>query len=242
MILVTGSLGFIGKHLMKALPEAVGFDIKDGQDITRDEIPKSDIIIHLAAESSVPVSVKEPLSSYQTNVIGTLRVLEACRKNGSKLIFASSCQANSDASNPYALQKHHCEELIHLYNRLYGVKFIILRLYNVFGPGEHGVIGNFLDAKRKGLPLEIYGGQQRRDFVHVDTVVDYIKSSIEEDVIVTIDIGSGTSLSIQEIADMISDKQVYYPMRSGQPLRLQSFNKVDTITVEEYISQCLKIS
>ena len=221
---------------MKHLPEAEGFDIKDDNDVEFDKLPKADVYVHLAAEPSVQKSVDDPLDTYYTNVIGTLKVLEACRKNYGKIIFASSAQAAPDAPNPYALQKYHCEGLIELYARLYGVRYTILRLYNVFGEGEHGVIGSFLLSDEDDGPLLVYGGQQRRDFIHVDAVVRTIISHLSDKQSGLFHVGSGTNVSVQEIADMISSNQIHSELPKGEPLETLAPYGTPTITVAEYLA------
>jgi len=229
IIAVSGWNGFIGKHLMERLTG----DIILIEDILG-EIPRADVYIHLAARPSVPFSVEFPFLTHQVNVVGTINILEACRKYKAKLVFPSSSQASPDALNPYGLQKHHCEELIRLYGKLYNIHYCILRLYNVFGPGEHGVIGAFQKAKAEGKALEVWGGFQRRDFVHVDTVVDKLLGGIEEEG--TFEIGSGKVWTIQEIANMISKDQVLMPLAQGQPMETRCPTPVETIGVEEYIN------
>jgi UDP-glucose 4-epimerase len=227
-ICITGDKGFIGSHLAQKVGEYVTCENILG------EIPKADVYMHLAADPSVPYSIEHPKETFETNVTGTLNVLEACRKYGSKIIFTSSSQASPEALNPYGLHKHQCELMIRLYARLYHVPYCILRLYNVFGPGEHGVIGAFQKAAAEGKPLEIWGGYQRRDFVHVDTVVEHLMKGIEDQGI--FEIGSGQTWSVKEIADMISDNQIPMPMGEGQPMETRCHTPVETISVEDYLN------
>lgn len=234
-VLVTGHEGFIGSHLMHRLTGYVDLEVVKGGDIMQ-PLAKANVYIHLAADPSVPYSIEHPLESFKTNVLGTLRVLEACRRYNAKLVFPSSSQASPEALNPYGLHKHHCEELIRLYGRLYGLKYCILRLYNVFGPGEHGVIGAFQKAASEDKPLEIWGGYQRRDFVHVNTVVDYLIEGVFDAQGIS-EIGSGNTWSVQEIADMISDNQVLLPMGEGQPMETRCPTPVETISVPGYIKR-----
>lgn len=234
-ILITGHEGFIGSHLIRTLNKGYGVDAKIilAGDIM-EPLPEADVYVHLAADPSVPYSIKHPLDTFKTNVLGTLNVLEACRKYKGKLVFPSSSQASPEALNPYGLHKHQCEQLIRLYSKLYFVPYCILRLYNVFGPGEHGVIGAFQKAASEGRPLELWGGFQKRDFVHVDTVVKYLINGIYEDQGI-FEIGSGNVWSVKEIADMISDNQIPMPMAEGQPMETRCPTPVDTISVPEYI-------
>lgn len=239
-ILITGADGFIGKHLTRTLSsgnyyvDVTLMDKKLGSDILTKPIAPFDVVIHLAADPLVQESIKDPYHSYRTNVMGTLKVLEACRAYGAKLVFASSAQASARAVNPYALQKYHCENLIKQYGSLYGIKFAIQRIYNVFGPNEHGVTAQFLAAQQKGLPLEVYGGQQRRDFIHVDTVVAQLIASVNKDGIFKL--GSGHSTAVQTIADLISSNQNHHPLPAGEPLDMVAPYGVKTLSIEEYLA------
>lgn len=250
-ILITGYRGFIGSHLVATLRSEMIENHGDGKEITNNlhllagDILETasppfvadsdiDVLVHLAAKPSVPYSIEQPWESFKTNVAGTLRMLEICRDTGARFVFASSSQASPDAMNPYGLQKYMCEQLIKQYGKLYQVPYCILRFYNVFGEGEHGVIGRFQRAAERGDPLEVWGGFQRRDFVHVDTVVKYLMKGINGGQGI-FEIGSGTTWSIKEIADMISDNQIPMPMAEGQPMETRCPTPVETISVPEYI-------
>lgn len=232
-VAVTGHAGFIGTHLMGRLHNERIAEILPQQDCLDDNLEKADTYIHLAARSSVPGSITDPYNSYETNVMGTLNVLEACRLYGGKMIFTSSSQASADSPNPYGIQKHHAEELIRLYGKLYGVRYCILRLYNVFGPGDRSVIGAYQRAAEADKPLEVWGGDQRKDFVHIGAVVGKLIEAVNLEG--TIEIGSGTTLSIQEVADMISDNQTHMPMPEGQPMETRCPTPVPSMSVKEYI-------
>lgn len=234
-VLITGSEGFIGSHLRKKIKGAKRVDQKIGKSI-HGKLPKADVVIHLAAEPMVQYSIEKPYHSFWVNVNGTMNVLEHCRKTGAKIIFASSSQAEPDAKNPYALQKYLDELLIKQYGELYGVEYCIFRIYNVFGKGEHGVIGAFQKAKAKGEPLVVKGGEQVRDFIHVDAVTDILAGAVLKDLKGEYELGSGRGISIQQIADMISLNQIHEPLPEGEPLHIQAPYKTPTITVEEYLS------
>lgn len=87
-VLITGHEGFVGSYLLKHLPDAIGLDIKSGNDILTCDLPDADVVIHLAAKPGVVASMDEPYANAETNVMGTLRLLE--RYKDAKFIFASS--------------------------------------------------------------------------------------------------------------------------------------------------------
>jgi UDP-glucose 4-epimerase len=124
---------------------------------------------------------------------------------------------------PYALSKYVGEQYCGLFTRLYGLPTVSLRYFNVYGPrqlreGAYAlVMGIFLDQFKKGEPLTIHGdGSQRRDFVHVRDVVSANWHAYRSDVQDTVlNVGTGTNISIRELADMISKKQVFQPRRRG---------------------------
>lgn len=236
-ILVTGSSGFIGSALVNRLGDVQRLDIKDGQDLlghALSDYKGVETVIHLAAMPLVPMSVQQPEYTFRHNVMATLNVLEFCRSRGASLIFASSSQAELDAKNPYALQKHQCEQWIRLYTELYGLKAVVLRLHNVFGPGGHTVVETFLERRKQGLPLIIKGGEQRRDFIHIDAVAEALEKALKMEP-GTYEVGTGDNTSVQEIADMMV-RQEHEPLPVGEPLHLVSKRKVKSISVKEYLS------
>jgi len=184
-----------------------------------------DVIIHLAALISVEESNLLPSRYHEVNVGGTLNVLELARRVGAeKFIFASSAAVYGDPVtlpiselhplNPksiYAASKVEGELLVGVYRRLYGVKTVSLRLFNVYGPGQRfsnysGVIRIFIENALRGLPLTIYGdGMQTRDFIYIDDVVKAIMLFVENrdfnfDVY---NVGSGFPTRIIDLASMI---------------------------------------
>jgi len=232
-IVVTGHKGFIGSHLIKKLKGATGVDIKSGDDVLTHDFSDADVIIHLAAEPEIQETIKEPFLSFFLNVVGTVKILEEIRENGGKIVFASSSQADADAQNPYALHKYTCEKFIRLYGELYGVKYTILRLYNVFGPGGHTAVEKMKFKAILDMPIDVNGGKQVRDFIHVDAVVEEFKKAIKKDG--EWEVGSGEGISIQELADLISDNQKLNPMPEGEPMFLQCKTKTKGIGVKEYL-------
>ncbi len=198
-ILVTGSGGFIGTHLVKSLR-------LDGHAVYESEIgdldikwlwresPSSDYeyIIHLAAISDIETSENIPLAAIDTNINGTYQVLSFAKRCGAKVIFASSasvydsnleCATEESAlktENVYAHTKLQGERACQFYAEHYGVKSIVLRLFNVYGPGQRlnggAIIPNFITKALNREEIVINGdGKQTRDFIYVEDVVDVIQ-------------------------------------------------------------------
>ena len=163
----------------------------------------------------------------------------------------------NDCLNPYSVSKVSGEELCKMYTTLYGLKTVIFRYFNVYGErspttGQYApVIGIFLKQRSEDNPLTIVGdGLQRRDFVHVKDVVSANITSAENDIDssyygTVFNIGSGENISIVEIANLISQNQVFIPERSGEAkTTLANIDKAKTILnwkpsvkLEEWISQ-----
>lgn len=253
-VLITGSAGFLGSHLYSKLKgeghEVVGIDnfshasknpiairsIDDPiggpiqcRDIRKDFaiwplVKWADIVYHLAAQIHVDKSIENPQETVDINVNGTLNILEACRKYGKKLIFASSsevygtsqCEYMSethplDAQSPYAASKVAGDRLCKAYIDTYGMDIAILRNFNTFGPYQNdggegksygAVIGIFTKAALRGEPIRIFGdGEQRRDYIYVtDALKGYEIASRHTGVL---NIGSGQTVSVNEIAEKI---------------------------------------
>jgi UDP-glucose 4-epimerase len=228
MILVTGAEGFIGNRLLLKLLEkgeqVYGLDIKDGPMVKpmpvqlihtmKDPAPK--VIFHLAAQSRVQPSFEDPTRTFVDNVQGTQAVLEYARKNGCKVIYAgSSSKHHNPYDSPYAATKMMGEELCKMYRECYGLDVDIARFYNVYGPGEAldlkygNVIGIWRERVRQGLDIQVVGdGEQKRDFIHVDDIVDGLIKisdavSPHED---AWELGTGTNYSIIDLATIFHER------------------------------------
>uniref|UniRef100_A0A7C2BKC3 NAD-dependent epimerase/dehydratase family protein n=1 Tax=Thermosphaera aggregans TaxID=54254 RepID=A0A7C2BKC3_9CREN len=152
-----------------------------------------DIVVHAAALVNVEESIRNPLEYYDVNIMGTARVGYECSKNKIRLIYLSSAAvygepvktpvSERDPVNPlspYGLSKLVGEQILGNYSRIYGLKHVSLRLFNVYGPGQNpsyaGVISRFLTNAIEGKSLEIYGdGFQTRDFIHVEDVARVVE-------------------------------------------------------------------
>lgn len=202
-----------------------------------------DYVFHMAAMTSVTQSVKDPIGANNVNVTGTLKVLEAARKCGvKKLIFSSSSAVYGETEHlpitektqinpmsPYAVSKSTGELYCNVYAKIYGLPTVSLRYFNVFGPRQDpkseyaAVIPIFIDKLLKNESPMIYGdGEQTRDFVDVNQVVDANILSAESDKTGVFNIGLGKSTSINTLFKSIKkamDKDVeplYNPERPGE--------------------------
>ena len=225
---LTGSEGFIGKHLFEHLKSKYGpilcLDIINKQDITKDlEFPRDiGCVYHLAAIASVPVCEKFPKLAMATNAGGTRNVLEAAKASELiTFILASSAAVYGDKNHicteedslkplgVYGKSKVEAEEIV-----MNTPQNVCLRLFNVYGPNGKGVVNKFIDRALKGLPLEITGdGKQTRDFVYVDDVCEAFLCARQSEGIYNI--GSGTHVTMNELAEMViaaceSDSKIKY--------------------------------
>ncbi|VVB68326.1 L-arabinose 1-dehydrogenase (NAD(P)(+)) [Candidatus Norongarragalina meridionalis] len=228
-VLVTGSAGFIGVSVTKALRaegiSVVGFDAKEGKDIAdagalRKACEGVDGVVHLAAITGVAYSVAHPAETMKANVEGTRNVLEAARAAGAKtFVFASSASVYGDAQgavfedtptnpkSPYAESKLAGEKLVTDYSHRHGMRGVSLRLFNVYGPrqnaGYGAVIPSFVKAAKEGKNITINGdGKQTRDFVFVEDAAKAFALSLKKGSGVY-NIGSGKAASIRTLAEKI---------------------------------------
>ena len=208
--------------------EPLGAKFLHGDVRAMDNIPDKPYkyIFHLAALSRIQPSFKSPSWTFSVNVDGTKRVVEYASRNGSKLIYSgSSSRHHNPELSPYAMTKHIGEEWIKLYKNIYDLNAEIVRFYNVYGPGElvdshmAAVIGMWRSRINKGLPILIHGdGEQRRDFTHIDDIVDGLIKIAEsnEKAEDAWELGTGNNYSLNEVADMFGDiKREYVPDVKG---------------------------
>jgi UDP-glucose 4-epimerase len=231
--LITGGCGFIGHALsLELIKRGYEVDIIDnlyigkeskfapgctflGGDIRAMDNVKDksyDYIFHLAALSRIQPSFKSPYTTFSVNVDGTKEVVRYTKRNKSKLIYAgSSSRHHNPELSPYAMSKHMGEEWIKLERKIFGLNAQIARFYNVYGPGElvhshmAAVIGMWRAAIAKGETIKIHGdGEQRRDFTHIDDIVDGLIRIAESDEKHedAWELGTGSNYSINEVARM----------------------------------------
>ncbi len=206
-------------------------------------------VFHLAGLADIVPSITSPKDYFQSNVKGTLNILEASKKaNIKKLIYAASASCygipkkyptdeNSkiDVQYPYALTKFLGEELVIHWAKIYKMPNVSLRFFNAYGPrsrtsGAYGaVFGVFLAQKLAKKPLTIVGtGNQTRDFIHVYDLVNAIIKAMKKGKAAEIyNVGGGKEISVNLIANIIGGRKVYIPKRPGEPNRsLANINKI----------------
>lgn len=194
-------------------------------------IEKNDIVIHLAAISSLASNQENPSFSYQNNVTQMLYLLEVCRNIGVKHFIFSSTSAvyennakfplnENDQIKPnliYSLEKKHCEELIESFNQVYGLQYSILRFFNVYGPNQdsqrlHPALIPYLlkCIINNETPILHSDGNQQRDYVFIDDIISLFKILIlHEPLNDTINLSSGSVISVKEIVNILNSFSVY---------------------------------
>ena len=207
---------------------------------------RPEVIFHLAAQADVRVSVERPAFDAQVNIIGTLHVLEGARAAGSrKVVFAASggtlygepeklpVQESTPHRplSPYGVSKKSACDYLTAYRELHGIEFTALALSNVYGPrqdphGEAGVVAIFAGRLLAGEPCTIFGdGEQTRDFVYVDDVVDAFARAAQKGSGLLMNIGTGVETSVNRLHDTMAaaagadEPAVYAPARPGELAR-----------------------
>ena len=210
MILVTGHLGFIGSHLIERLNKEgldyIGIDVKEENDILACDLPDADIVIHLAAQPDVILSVENPEYTCRNNIEGTVRLLE--RYKDSLFIFASSGGAIQETiESPYGMSKFCAEEFVKMMHDNY----VILRFANVFGERSRSVVDYFIDDE-----VHIFGdGSAVRTYVHVSDIVDAIIMSFILDKGTYI-LGGARPYTVQQLAEATGKSISYLSKREGE--------------------------
>jgi UDP-glucose 4-epimerase len=202
-ILVTGSHGFIGTHLCKRLLKAenclVGkrnnFDITEKRFVDSFPTDEIDIIVHLAAKTSISAAMNSPYETYFTNILGTLNVLEfARRKNIQKLIYLSTFVYGQpkylpiDENHPvnphssYSKSKLTSEELCRDYSRDFGIDIVTLRPFNVYGPGSkpYTLISSLILQIVKKNKVSLAAKQIKRDFIFIEDLINLMMVILRE--------------------------------------------------------------
>ena len=271
-ILVTGGAGFIGSHVADAflqaghrvaVVDALVAGAEDNrtprgavfyqEDIRRPacadvfERERPDIVVHQAAQVNLRRSIEDPVTDAETNVLGTLRLLDLARRFGTRqFIFASTggavygepqvLPAGEDhpllPTSPYGFHKYLGEQYLSYYRRVYGLETVVLRYANVYGPRqtpstESGVISIFGNALLRGDSPVIFGdGTQTRDFVYVGDVADANLRALGRRLPEPINIATGIETSVNDLFARLQTligskaKPVYGPAISGEVHRI----------------------
>jgi UDP-glucose 4-epimerase len=204
------------------------------------------IVVHLAAQMNVRLSTEDPVFDAEVNILGTINILEHAVKHGvRKVSFASSGGAvygeqevfpaaeshRTDPLSPYGISKLAGEKYLAYYTNTTGLRHVVLRFGNVYGPrqepeGEAGVIAIFSKLMLEGGQPIINGtGKQTRDFVYVDDVVEAIMATIGEDIQGIFNVGTGQESTVNECYGIIKElansscKDLYGAAKKGEQFR-----------------------
>ncbi len=278
--LVTGGAGFIGSHIQDALIElghevAILDNFRSGKkenlnskatlfeiDIQNKEAVseavsqfKPEVIFHLAAQNEVPYSMEHPFEDAQTNILGTMNILEASKANGVKKIIYSNTggafygevpedklpiDEELPAHKPtsfYGVSKHCAEIYLRLYGNLYNLQWVSLRYANVYGPRqegnkEAGVVAIFTEKLlKKEQPIINGDGQHIRDYIFVEDVVKANIKALNYNQSDYFNISTGTQTTTQQVFDAIESnlktgiKPLNGPDRPGDPRKISLSSK-----------------
>ena len=213
---------------------------------------KIDYVFHLAARTKIQLAIDDLRDTFNTNVMGTINVLDLCRTHNVKRLVLSSTSAvygnnvlpneetqNPQCLNPYSASKLCCENLCDLYTTLYSIETVKLRYFNVFGErmpnkGIYApVVSIFMEQHQNNLPLTIVGdGSQSRDFVYVKDVAraNILVAQAEKEKVVgeVFNVGAGETFEVKKIANLISNKQEKIPKRLNEAdVTLANINKIE---------------
>lgn len=265
-VLVTGGAGFIGSHIVQRLLEhghdvAVLDNFSRGKeenlppgvrlyraDITSWEIgeifakEQPECVIHQAAQIDVRRSVADPVTDASVNILGSINLLEQCRRTGvRKVVYASSAAVYGDpqilpvpeehpilATSGYGVSKHTVEHYLEVYRRLYGLDYTVLRYANVYGPrqdplGEGGVVAIFAYRIARRLAVTVFGdGEQTRDYVYVGDVADANLLALTQGSGEVLNVSTGVEVSVNQLLEILQElagrkvEVQYAPERPGE--------------------------
>jgi UDP-glucose 4-epimerase len=279
-ILVTGGAGFIGSHLCERLARdghtvvsldnyftgkrenhVSGVTYIEGhtKDIARSVSFRPDLVFHLGEYARVEQSFSDMPIVWESNKDGTFAVLEFCRSNGAKLIYAGSSTKFGDGGmgrdqSPYAWTKASNTELVRNYGTWFGLRYAITYFYNVYGPREIAegkyatLIARFKQLRSFGKPLGVVSpGSQKRNFTHVEDIVSGLVLIGEKGEGDDFGLGSEESYSVLDIAKMFGGDIVMLPERPGNRMsssidtrRSRDLGWKPKWRVEEYIKEFVR--
>lgn len=205
-------------------------------ELIQDLVKRSDVVFHLAALSRVIPSIENPELCFKSNIEGTEIIARLCARFGKKMIFSSSREIYGTAiyipvdekhplkpENPYGTSKLAGEKIIESYSKCYNLKYVILRLANVFGNRDFDrVIPIFIKNSLNNKDSIIYGGKQILDFIYINDVIEGFLKAIGTDENLIVNIGSGRGTTLIELASIINDisknegKLIFKDKRTGE--------------------------
>ncbi|OGS43996.1 MAG: NAD-dependent dehydratase [Elusimicrobia bacterium RIFOXYD2_FULL_34_15] len=255
-------------HVLEKV-EIIECDIS-GEGEWQEKFKDIDWVFHLAALADIVPSIQRPEDYFHSNVDGTFNVIQASRKYGIKRFVytaSSSCYGIPDnyptdesadirPEYPYALTKRLGEELVMHWAKIYDFPALALRLFNVYGPrsrtsGTYGaVFGVFLAQRLAGKPFTVVGdGNQTRDFTFVSDVANAFLTAAESKIVGEIyNVGSGRTVSVNKIVELLCGEKVHIPKRPGEPdCTFADINKIKKdlkwepkVSIEDGVKELLK--
>lgn len=272
-VLITGGAGFIGSHMTERLlgeghtvrvldnlstgqranlPAHPSLEFRVGDvreaNTVREAMAGVQAVVHLAAVASVQASIDDPVGTHETNLVGTLNLLEAARRNGvRRFVYASSAAVYGDTDrlpvseqfpscplSPYAADKLAGEHYLQFYHRKHGLAYTAFRFFNIYGPRQDpsspysGVISIFVSRALSRQPVTVFGdGRQTRDFVYVADLIDILYGTLLRETTgnQSINVGRGVECSLLELIAALESilgrpiERQFAPARVGDIVR-----------------------
>lgn len=226
-ILITGNKGFIGNYLIRyfnktenvvEIVNTEGIDFCDAAEVNN--LPNVDVIVHLAARTFIPDSFIKSKDYYYNNIVSTLNILEKAKTDKAKVVFLSTYVYGApiylpvdenhpiQPMNPYTQSKVICEQLCEAYSRDFLIPVIVLRPFNIYGPGQsfNFFIPTILSQIDKEV-INLQDSKPKRDYIFINDLIDLIVLLLKQDFIgyEVYNVGTGVSYSVKEIVNIILD-------------------------------------
>jgi UDP-glucose 4-epimerase len=240
-------------------------DVRDDADVAKLFESKPGACLHLAAEIDVQESLDDPEAHFETNVVGTQRVLEACRRTDTRLGLVGTCMVYDVAdsaegidethpvkpASPYAGSKLASENLAESYYHGYDLPVVILRPFNTYGPYQKtgmagGVVSIFTNRDLQGKPLKIFGdGTQSRDLMYATDCARFVVDGAfcDEAVGEVLNAGTGSDISINDLAELVATEgteithvEHHHPQSEVQTLRCDPTKAEEMLDWEAEVS------
>lgn len=268
-VVVTGHKGFVGSRLCAALT-SLGATVTGVDSVTREDVrdlrpleevfreaPSPSLCFHLAAKTEVRASFDDPWLTYQTNVLGTLNVLECCRITKTPLVLASSDKAYgrqlppfkiSDPllhnADPYSSSKAMADELAQVYERVFRLPIHILRPCNIYGPGQRNrttLITGVITGAMEGQTTVVRAPESEREWLFIsDAILEYLEEGAVADARcnqVVKNVGSGEVASVERVVSILRLclANVTVEVRNGEVVN-------QSVVDRRYESRCVKLT